>query len=290
MLEGAVGRSDQRVKGELYVRGLLTDGARKSIQPMASRLGVDHQRLQQFVTSSTWDYQVVRANVTRWAVKAVNPAAYVIDDSGFPKDGLASPCVARQYSGTLGKTGNCQVGVSVQLATDTASLAAHRRLFCPKSWDDTTISDPQRAAAVRDRRDRAGIPGEVRHREKWRLALDMLGEMIDRGAAEAAERSDGYRRATVLPGATWMGGEHTRRPSRASVVTRRRLPGRRRRDSCNRNQTPDGRPALRICMGPAVSTILTGGCRPVENHRSRAVAAASRLHPGEGGVTGWSGG
>ena len=178
MLEGAVARSDQRVKGELYVRGLLTDGARKSMQPMAERLGVDHQRLQQFITSSTWDYAAVRANVARWALGTIDPAAYVIDDSGFPKDGTASPCVARQYSGTLGKTGNCQIGVSVQLATDTASAAGNWRLFCPTSWDDTTISDPQRAAAVREKRDRAGIPADVRHREKWRLALDMLDEML----------------------------------------------------------------------------------------------------------------
>src|SRR3954464_14831417 len=178
MTDGALRRSDQRVKGEVYVRGLLTDGQRKSMQPMAERLGVDHQQLQQFVTSSTWDYRVVRANVARWAVDVIDPAAYVIDDSGFPKDGTASPCVARQYSGTLGKTGNCQIGVSVQLATDTASVAADWRLFCPASWDDTTISDPQRAAAVRDRRARARMPDGVRHREKWRLALDMLDEMI----------------------------------------------------------------------------------------------------------------
>jgi SRSO17 transposase len=178
MLDGAVRRSDQRVKGELYVRGLLTDGARKSMQPMAERLGVDHQQLQQFVTSSTWDYPAVRANVARWAVDMIDPAAYVIDDSGFPKDGVASPCVSRQYSGTLGKTGNCQIGVSVQMATDTASLAADWRLFCPTSWDDTTVSDPVKAAAVRRRRDRAGIGDDVRHREKWRLALDMLDEMI----------------------------------------------------------------------------------------------------------------
>jgi SRSO17 transposase len=134
--------------------------------------------LQQFVTSSTWDYRVVRANVARWAVEAIDPDAYVIDDSGFPKDGVASPCVARQYSGTLGKTGNCQIGVSVQVATDTASVAADWRLFCPASWDDTTITDPAKAATVRGRRARAGIPDEVRHREKWRLALDMLDEMI----------------------------------------------------------------------------------------------------------------
>src|SRR5438477_12326855 len=105
MLLGAVRRSDQRAKGELYVRGLLTDGARKSMQPMAARLGVDHQGLQQFISSSTWDYQAVRRNVARRAVDVVDPAAYVVDDTGFPKDGTASPRVARQSSGTRSKHG-----------------------------------------------------------------------------------------------------------------------------------------------------------------------------------------
>lgn len=178
MLQGAVRRSDQQVNGELYVRGLLTDGGRKSMQPMAQRLGVDHQRLQQFVTSSTWDYEAVRANVGRWAAEAIDPDAYVVDDCGFPKDGTASPCVARQYSGTLGKTGNCQIGVSVQLVTDTASIAGNWRLFCPASWDESTVDDPARVRAVRDKRTRAGIPDEVRHREKWRLALDMIDQML----------------------------------------------------------------------------------------------------------------
>ena len=73
MLTGAVGRSDQRVKGELYVRGLLTEGARKSMQPMAARLGVDHQQLQQFVTSSTWDHVEVRRRVAQWAETAISP-------------------------------------------------------------------------------------------------------------------------------------------------------------------------------------------------------------------------
>jgi SRSO17 transposase len=57
---GGLRRKDQRATGELYARGLLTDGRRKSMQPMAARLGVDHQRLQQFIPSSTWDYAAVR--------------------------------------------------------------------------------------------------------------------------------------------------------------------------------------------------------------------------------------
>src|SRR5947209_10622993 len=174
-------RSDQRAKGELYVRGLLTDGARKSMQPMAERLGVDHQGLQQFITSSTWDYERVRANVATWAVEAIAPQAYVVDDSGFPKDGKASPLVARQYSGTLGKTGNCQVAVSVHLVNEGASCAADWRLFCPESWDDQALADPVAAAGAARRRQRAGIPDQVRHREKWRLALDMIEEMAGPG-------------------------------------------------------------------------------------------------------------
>jgi SRSO17 transposase len=174
---GDLPRKDQRATGELYARGLLTDGRRKSMQPMAARLGVDHQRLQQFITSSTWDCAAVRANVACWFASSQPVEALVADDTGFPKDGSASPCVAWQYSGTLGKTGNCQIGVSVHLASERASCAAGWRLFCPASWDDAALEDPAEAAAAARRRQRAGIPGEIRHVEKWRLVLEMIDEM-----------------------------------------------------------------------------------------------------------------
>jgi SRSO17 transposase len=178
---GGLPRKDQRAAGELYVRGLLTDGRRKSMQPMAERLGVDHQRLQQFITSSTWDYVAVRRNVARWFAASQPVEALVIDDTGFPKDGTASPCVARQYSGTLGKTGNCQVAVSVHLVNEHASCAADWRLFCPESWDDAALDDPVAAARARRRRSQARIHGQVRHAEKWRLALEMIEEMTGAG-------------------------------------------------------------------------------------------------------------
>ncbi len=158
-------RRDQRAKGELYLRGLLLDGKRKSLQPMAERLGVDHQGLQQFLRNSTWEHGEVRRRLAGWAVGFVQPEALVIDDTGFPKDGSASPGVARMYSGTLGKVGNCQIGVSVHAATDWASAALDWRLFLPASWDDLR-ADPDDAAAVRTRRARAGIPDQARHREK----------------------------------------------------------------------------------------------------------------------------
>src|ERR671932_2743918 len=124
-------RSDQRGKGQTYLRGLLLDGRRKSMQPMAERLGVDHQGLQQFVSSSTWAVEPVRERLARRAVEVIAPDAWVVDDTGFPKDGTASPGVARQYSGTLGKVANCQIGVSVSAVTDTASRPFDWAAFPP---------------------------------------------------------------------------------------------------------------------------------------------------------------
>src|SRR5215831_8470910 len=199
---GGLARKDQRAAGELYVRGLLTDGRRKSMVPMAERLGIDAQRLQQFITSSTWDYMAVRRNVARWFASSQLVEALVVDDTGFPKDGDASPCVARQYSGTLGKTANCQVAVSVHLVSERASCAADWRLFCPPTWDDQAVDDPVAAAGAARRRDRAGIPDQVRHTEKWRLALEMIDEMTGPGgwgvAAQIAGR--GGARPVVAAG------------------------------------------------------------------------------------------
>ncbi len=207
---GGLPRKDQRAAGELYVRGLLTDGQRKSMQPMAARLGVDHQRLQQFITSSTWDYVAVRRNVARWFAAGQPVEALVVDDTGFPKDGSASPCVARQYSGTLGKVANCQVGVSVHLVNERASCAADWRLFCPESWDDAALADPVAAARARQRRERAGLPGEVRHAEKWRLALEMIGEMTGPGGWGVLEEitAAGGARPVVVTDAGY--GDNTR--------------------------------------------------------------------------------
>ena len=130
-------RSDQRSKGSLYLRGLMLDGRRKSMQPMGERLGVDYQQLQQFVSASPWKVEPVRRRMAGLAVETIQPEAWVIDDTGFKKDGTSSPCVSRQYSGTLGKIGNCQIGVSVHAATDAASCPLDWRLFVPEAWDDT---------------------------------------------------------------------------------------------------------------------------------------------------------
>ncbi|MCS5481003.1 IS701 family transposase [Corynebacterium sp. YIM 101645] len=170
-------RKDQRGKGGLYLQGLMLEGRRKSMQPMGARLGVDHQQLQQFVSSSPWPVEPVRRLLAHKAVDLLAPVAWVVDDTGFPKDGPASPGVARQYSGTLGKVGNVQIGVSVHAVTDAGSCPLDWRLFLPRSWDDTSCDTTEEAEQIRRRRRRAQIPDEVRHRPKWQLALDMLDEL-----------------------------------------------------------------------------------------------------------------
>ncbi|MDQ0843159.1 IS701 family transposase [Streptomyces sp. V1I6] len=167
----SVRRRDQRAKGDCYLRGLMLDGRRKSIQPMAERLpDGDMQALQQFVNQSPWDHVAVLRAVAVKTVPAVDPLVWVIDDVSFPKDGKMSVAVARQWCGALGKQSNCQVAVSLHAASDTASVPISWRLFLPQEWQDDTA-----------RRAKAGVPEEAGHREKWRLALDLIDEAIGWG-------------------------------------------------------------------------------------------------------------
>jgi SRSO17 transposase len=160
-------RCDQRAKAECYTRGLLLEGRRKSMQPMAARLGeVDDQGLQQFVSDSPWDETAVRRRLARRMCGELAPLAWAIDDTGMPKCGRLSPGVARQYCGELGKVANCQVAVSVNAVSDAASCPLDWRLFLPAEWEHD-----------HERRARAKIPHDVGHRPKWRLALDMLDEL-----------------------------------------------------------------------------------------------------------------
>jgi SRSO17 transposase len=168
-------RKDQRRWGQTYLRGLLLDGKRKSIEPMAARLArgdpqadayVLEQALQQFVNQSPWDPVPVRQRLAQRMTAAIGPTAWVIDDTAFPKFGRHSVGVAPQYCGALGKVANCQVGVSVHAATDQATCPLDWRLFLPEEWD-----------ADAERRRKAHVPDHERHRPKWQLALDMLDEL-----------------------------------------------------------------------------------------------------------------
>jgi SRSO17 transposase len=178
-------RKDQRRWGEVYVRGLMLDGKRKSIEPMAARLpDGDEQCLQQFVNQSPWDPMLVRRALARRMSRALSPEAWVIDDTGFPKFGKHSVGVARQYSGALGKVGNCQIGVSVNAATDEASCPLDWRLFVPEEWDEETDFN-------QDRRVKCKLPDDVHHVEKWRQALEMIDELVGWGIEPPVVLGDG---------------------------------------------------------------------------------------------------
>jgi SRSO17 transposase len=163
-------RGDQRRWGAVYLRGLMLDGKRKSIEPMAARLeDGDEQCLQQFVNQSPWSAEAVRERLARRMSAEIAPEAWVIDDTGFPKFGRMSVGVARQYCGALGKVGNCQIGVSISAVTPQASCPINWRLYLPEEWDD----DARRAACR--------VPDDARHAPKWKLALDMIDELIGWG-------------------------------------------------------------------------------------------------------------
>ena len=167
----SMARKDQRRWGEVYLRGLMLDGRRKSIEPMAARLeDGDEQGLQQFVNQSPWAWEPVRERLAERMLGEIEPAGWVIDDTGFPKFGRMSVGVARQYCGALGKVGNCQIGVSVHAASDEASCPLDWRLFLPEEWDRDA-----------ERRANAHVPEQVRHSPKWQLVLDMLDELAGWG-------------------------------------------------------------------------------------------------------------
>lgn len=192
-------RRDQRAWATAYLRGLLLDGDRKSVGPMAARLAaVDHeagpgrrdyeQALQQFVGQSPWPADAVRDRLQRWLAargrrrRRGRPAPggpgeppdefLILDDTGFPKQGTASVGVARQYTGTLGKVASCQVAVTLQHARQPAAgTAAGGEAFCA----DARLYLPEHGwCDDRRRLDNAGVPEGVGYEPKWRIALGML--------------------------------------------------------------------------------------------------------------------
>jgi SRSO17 transposase len=194
---------------------------------MAARLGGDgnRQALAHFITSSPWDAAHVRARLAWKMQDAIGPEALIVDDTGFLKDGDASACVARQYTGTAGKVTNCQVGVSLHLAHDRASAAIDWRLFVPAGWDPASPeADPAKVA----RRGRCGIPAQTGHVEKWQLALDMIDEarswdvdvplvVADAGYGDAAAFRSGLEERG-LPYVVGISGRHTAQPADARPV------------------------------------------------------------------------
>jgi len=152
----------QRENALLYVRGLIEQGGRKSLQPTLFRLEetpARYESMQQFLADSPWDPELlVRACAERVAPELA-VTAWVVDDTGIAKDGRHSPGVKRQYSGTLGKIGNCQIAVSVHAVGERGTLPLGWALYLPEEW-----------CAERERRREAKIPEQVVFQTKPQLA------------------------------------------------------------------------------------------------------------------------
>ena len=180
----SVGCSERRHHGWLYVQGLLLDGERKSIEPLAERVPEGNvQALQQFVGQSPWAWEPVRRLLAQHMGEELLPAAgWIVDDSGFPKQGKESVGVARQYSGTLGKVGNCQVAVAVHLTTEAGSMPLDWALYLPRAWTE----DAERCR-------KAGVPESTPFRTKIALALELIDHLLAWGLSRQPVLADaGY--------------------------------------------------------------------------------------------------
>jgi len=167
-----VGRKDRRYWGGVYLRGLLLDGDRKSAGAMAARLpDGNEQNLQQFLSQSPWDWLPLWPQMAEQVERTFpTPMAWIMDDTGFPKKGEHSVGVARQYSGTLGKTANCQIAVSLHRTDRQGSSPLGFRLYLPQEWTD----DCERCRA-------AGVPEDIGFQTNWQLALELVDQALEWG-------------------------------------------------------------------------------------------------------------
>ena len=164
-----MGRSERRHWARLYVQGLLLDGERKSIEPMASRIeGADVQALRQFVGQSPWAVEEVQRRLAQKVVDLLSEAeVWVLDETSFPKAGQHSVGVARQYCGALGKIANCQEAVSLHCSSAEASCPIWWGLYLPKEW----LEDAERGEEVK-------LPPGIVYRSKTELALEATDQAL----------------------------------------------------------------------------------------------------------------
>jgi len=179
-LVAPLGRSERRTAATSYVQGLLMPGQRKSIEPMAARLGLESQRLQQFLADSPWDENDLWRVIRRQVLPHLEPMeAWIVDETGWLKQGQHSVGVARQYCGALGKKANCQVSVELVVSDGEMAAPVGGRLYLPQSW----IEDPARCA-------KAGVPPEVGFATKPQIALTLIEQALADQVAPAPVLAD----------------------------------------------------------------------------------------------------
>ena len=176
-LAQAAGHADRHTPLKNYCTGWLLPGERKSVEPMAARLAPDnvrrmHQSLHHLVADAPWKDEAMLAEVRRQVLPSMRKhgpvVAWIVDDTGFPKQGKHSVGVARQYCGQVGKADNCQVAVSLSASTWSASLPVAWRLYLPETWRQ----DVQRCR-------KAGVPEEVKFQTKPEIAVEQIRQALE---------------------------------------------------------------------------------------------------------------
>ena len=189
-LSEGLGHADRHAGLRGYCTGLMSPLARKSVEPMAAHIEPQntrsrHQSLHHFVADSAWVDEQMLLRVAQWVVPKMDFSDggwWIVDDTGFPKQGRHSVGVARQYCGMLGKQDNCQVAVSVSLACEAASVPVAWQLYLPREWAD----DPAR-------RNKAGVPGQIKFATKPAIALRQIEHLLEQGAPRHCVLADaGY--------------------------------------------------------------------------------------------------
>jgi SRSO17 transposase len=187
-LASVLGHADRIRPFEDYCVGLLCAEGRKSVEPLAAvtapeRTAAQHQSLLHLVAQAPWSDQAVLTRVRERVLPSITRdepvQAWIIDDTGFPKKGSHSVGVARQYCGQLGKQDNCQVAVSLSVATHQGSLPVAYRLYLPKDW----AADPVRRTI-------AGVPDDIRFQTKPEIAVQQMHQALAAGVPPGVALAD----------------------------------------------------------------------------------------------------
>ena len=187
-LASVLGHADRVRPFEDYCIGLLSAEGRKSVEPLAAvtapeRTAAQHQSLLHLVAQAPWSDEALLRRVRERVLPSITceepVQAWIVDDTSYPKKGEHSVGVARQYCGERGKQDNCQVAVSLSVATHQASLPVAYRLYLPKEW----VEDAARRA-------KAGVPYDVAFQTKPEIALQQMREMLAAGVPPATALAD----------------------------------------------------------------------------------------------------
>jgi SRSO17 transposase len=196
-LANAAGHADRHTPLKNYCTALLLPGERKSVEPMAARLAPDnvrrmHQSLHHLVADAPWNDEEVLAEVRRYVLPTMQKhspvVAWIVDDTGFPKQGKHSVGVTRQYCGQVGKQDNCQAAVSLSVSTWSSSLPIAWRLYLPEVWCQDSA-----------RRQQAGVPEGIAFQTKPEIALQQIRQALAAKVAVGVVLADaGYGNGTLF--------------------------------------------------------------------------------------------